>query len=230
MQKNVWIAIPAYTGTIHLGTMRSIISDLLLLAERGDRVTIFDESGNALIGDCRGLICSKFLEGDGTHLVFVDSDVSWQAGALVRLVDHPVDFVAGLYPQRRDPLDFCCQWDASKREIELSEDGLIEVHGVPAGFMRLSRAMLERMVAQYADTQFYCKAAPNETAYDLFGAYRIGRTKFGEDYAFCRRWRDIGGQVWVDPEIRMGHCGYKTFMGQAGEWLKEGDNGASLDT
>lgn len=223
--KHVWIAIPAYTGTVHLATMRSIISDLLLLAERGDRVTIFDESGNAMIGDCRGLIVSKFLDGDGTHLVFVDSDVSWQAGALLRLVDAPVDFVAGLYPQRRDPIDFCCQWDTSKREIELSEHGLIGVMGVPAGFMCLSREMLEKMVAHYADTQFRCDAAPNGTAYDLFGAYRCGRIKYGEDYSFCKRWRDIGGSIWVDPEIRMGHCGYKTFVAQVGEWLKERGDG-----
>ena len=216
--KHVWIAIPAYTGTIHLATMRSIISDLLKLAERGDRVTVFDESGNAMIGDCRGLIVSKFLDGDGTHLVFVDSDVSWAAGSLVSLVDRDVDFVAGLYPQRKDPINYCVQW-LPKPELEL-EDGLIEVAGVPAGFMCLGRSMLEKMVAHYADTQFHCDQAPDNTAYDLFGPYRIGRIKFGEDYAFCRRWRDIGGKVWIDPEIRMGHCGYKTFVGSVGEWLK----------
>lgn len=220
MGKHVFIAIPAYTGTIHLGTMRSVIADMLKLADRGDRVSIFDESGNAMIGDCRGLIVAQFLASEATDLVFVDSDVAWEAGSLVRLVDHPVDFVAGLYPQRRDPLDFCCQWDSSKPEIELSEHGLIEVYGVPAGFMRCSRAMLESMVAHYPDLQFHCETAPDKTAHDLFGPYRIGRVKFGEDYSFCRRWRDIGGKVWVDPEIAMGHCGYKTFMGTVGEWLK----------
>jgi len=220
-QRHVFIALPAYSGTIHLATMRSIITDMLLLTDRGDKVTIFDECGNAMIGDCRGVIVSRFLDSDGTDLVFVDHDVSWQPEALVSLVDHPVEFVAGLYPQRKDPVDFCCQWDTTKPEIELSEHGLIEVFGVPAGFMRLSRSMLEKMVEQYPDTQFFCKAAPNETAHDLFGAYRVGKIKFGEDYSFCRRWRDIGGAIWIDPEIRMGHCGYKTFVGQAGEWLKE---------
>ena len=208
--------------------MRSIISDMLLLAQRGDRVNIFDETGNAMIGDGRGLMVSKFLESDGTHLVFVDWDVVWEAGALVRLVDHPVDFVAGLYPQRKDPINFCCQWDTSKSEIELSEDGLIEVYGVPAGFMRLSRAMLERMIEAFPDTQFHCDQAPGKTAYDLFGAYRVGKIKFGEDYSFCRRWRDIGGKVWVDPEIHMGHVGYKTFMGHVGEWLKGGGDGSHV--
>lgn len=194
---------------------------MLALAERGDRVTIFDESGNAMIGDCRGLIVTKFLEGDGTDLVFVDWDVVWEAGALLKLVDAPVDFVAGLYPQRRDPLNFCVSMFDDGREMWADPDtGLLEVVGVPAGFMRMSRAMLEKMVAQYADTQFHCDQAPNQTAYDLFGPYRIGRLKFGEDYAFCRRWRDIGGKVWVDPEIHMGHVGNKTFTGRAGDWLR----------
>lgn len=201
--------------------MRSVIADMLQLAERGDRVTIFDESGNAMIGDCRGLIVSKFLESDGTDLVFVDSDVVWEAGALVKLIDYPVEFVSAIYPQRRDPVAFCVQLIPERPELWADpETGLLEVAGVPAGFMRCSREMLEKMVEHYADTQFYCEVAPNHTAHDLFGSYRIGRTKFGEDYSFCRRWRDIGGKVWVDPEIRMGHVGYKTFMGQFGDWLK----------
>lgn len=221
-QRHVWIAIPAYTGQIHLSTMRSIIADMLALADRGDKVTIFDESGNAMIGDCRGLIVSQFLAGDGTDLVFVDSDVSWAAGSLLKLVDQPVDFVAGLYPQRRDPINFCVQWLQDRPELQADPaTKLLEVEGVPAGFMRCSRAMLEKMIAHYADTQFHCEQAPDNTAYDLFGAYRIGRIKFGEDYSFCRRWRDIGGKVWIDPEIRMGHCGYKTFVGSAGEWLRD---------
>lgn len=207
-----------------MATMRSLMTDMVKLAERGDRVTIFDESGNAMIGDCRGLIVSQFLDSDATDLVFVDSDVTWEAGALVRLVDYPVDFVAGLYPQRKDPIAYCCQWDTSKKEIDLSEHGLIEVWGVPAGFMRCSRAMLERMVEAFPDLQFHCDQAPNKTVHDLFGPYRVGKIKFGEDYSFCRRWRDIGGQVWVDPHIRMAHVGYKSFIGNVGEWLKEGQH------
>jgi hypothetical protein len=220
--RDVWIAIPAYTGQIHLGTMRSVISDLLVLAERGDKVTIFDESGNAMIADCRGLIVAKFLESEGTDLVFVDSDVAWEAGALVKLVDHPVDFVAGVYPQRRDPIAFCVQYLNDRPNLIADPDtGLLEVMGVPAGFMRMRRGMLERMVEHYSDTAFFCEAAPNQTAHALFDPVRIGRMKFGEDYSFCKRWRDIGGQVWVDPEMTLVHVGYKSFVGSLGTWLKE---------
>jgi len=218
----VWIAIPAYTGQIHLGTMRAIITDMLMLAERGDKVTIFDECGNAMIADGRGLIVSKFLDGDGTHLVFVDSDVSWEAGALVKLVDYPVDFVAGIYPQRKDPINYCVQWLSDRAQLIADpEHGLLEVAGVPAGFMCLSRTMLESMVEAYPDTEFYCEPAPDHKAHALFDPYRIGKIKFGEDYSFCRRWRDIGGKVWINPDLKLGHCGYKTFVGSLGDWLRE---------
>lgn len=220
-QRHVFIAIPAYTGQVHLGTMRSIIADMVAFADRGDRVSIFDECGNAMIADCRGLIVAKFLESDGTDLIFVDSDVAWEAGALLKLVDQPVDMVAAIYPQRRDPIAYCVQYIQERPQLIADpKTGLLEVAGVPAGCMKLSRAMLEKMVGHYADTQFHCTDAPNNTAWGLFDPYRIGRIKFGEDYSFCKRWRDIGGQVWVDPEIHMAHTGYKSFLGSLGEWLR----------
>ena len=220
-----WIAIPAYTGTIHLATMRSLENDLFELARRGDYGVVHDECGNALIADARALIVSQFLASDADQLVFVDSDVTWEAGALLKLLDYPVDFVAGIYPQRRDPINYCVAWDQSKEHLIADENtGLLEVHGVPAGFMKVSRAMLEKMVEQYKHLDFFCEPAPDNTACALFSDYWFEengkRYKLGEDYAFCKRWRDIGGKVWIDPEIKMGHIGYKTFQGHLGNYLR----------
>jgi hypothetical protein len=216
--KKVMVAIPAYSGTIHFGTFRSLMADLFTLASRGDTAEVHDECGNALIADARALIVAQFLASDAEQLIFVDSDVSWEAGALVKLIDAPVDFVAGIYPQRKDPINYCVKW-LDKPELQ-AVDGLLEVAGVPAGFMRLSRSMLEKMVEQYPDSEYYSENAPDKRAWALFADYRIGKHKMGEDYSFCRRWTDMGGKVWIDPEIRMGHCGYKTFTGHLGEWLK----------
>lgn len=219
--KKVMIAIPAYTGTIHLGTMRSLMTDLTTLSVRGDQWCIYDECGNALIADARALMVSQFLESECDTLVFIDSDVAWEKDALIKLIDHPVDMVAGIYPQRKDPIDYCVRWDTSKKDLIADPiTGLLEVLGVPAGFMKLSRAQLEKMTDHYSDTEFYVENAPNKKVWALFADYRIGKFKMGEDYAFCRRWTDIGGKVWVDPEIKMGHVGNKTFVGHLGEWLR----------
>lgn len=223
--RKVWVSLPAYTGTIHLGTMRALMHDLMALTARGDQWVLDDEAGNAMIGDCRGLQAARFLESECTDMVFVDHDVVWPAGTMLRLLDAPVDFCAVVYPQRKDPINFVVQWAPEHRELRSdAETGLLEVAGVPAGFMRMSRAMLASMVERYADTAFECEVAPNRTAYDLFGAYREPsnpRIKYGEDFSFCRRWRDMGGKIWVFPEIAMGHIGNKHFAGSLGDWLRE---------
>jgi hypothetical protein len=41
-----------------------------------------------------------------------------------------------------------------------------------------------------------------------------------EDYAFCRRWRDIGGKIWVDLDCKVGHLGQHMFRGDLAESLR----------
>lgn len=215
MTRHVIIAIPAYSGTIHLGTMRSIVTDMTALMKRGDAVSILDECGNTDIADARASIVTRFLSGTGTDLVFVDHDVIWEAGALVRLVDYPVDFVAGSYPKRSEPIEYSVLY-LDKPELQ-AVDGLLEVAGVAGGFMRCSRAMLERMTRDYAALTY---TRQEQKICGLFDAYRLDTRKFSEDYSFCQRWRDIGGKVWLDPYIHMGHVGAKVFTGCIGEWLR----------
>ena len=218
--RKVMIGIPAYTGQIHLGTMRSMITDFLALKERGDDAMIFDEAGNAMIAHCRDMIVAHFLASDCSDLLFVDSDVMWEAGSLLRLLDAPVEFVSGIYPMRKDPEEYCVQWLPREELWADPGTGLLEVAGVPAGFMRLSRSMLERMVTEHPDSEFTDENAPHGKGWALFDNIHEGRAYWGEDFSFCKRWRDIGGQIWVDPEIKMGHIGNKTFSGSLGGWLK----------
>ena len=34
-----------------------------------------------------------------------------------------------------------------------------------------------------------------------------------EDFSFCRRWTDLGGEIWADLESRLDHVGPATFHG-----------------
>jgi hypothetical protein len=216
---HVMIAIPAYTGVVHMSTMRSLMSDTIELVKRGDTFTLVDDIGNALIADSRGVIATRFWESDADCLVFVDSDVSWQAGALLKLVDAPVDLCAGVYPARRDPITYPLHY-LDKPELWADpETGLLEVKSVATGFMKLSRACIGKMIEAYPDKHYYT-AERDKQFYPLFDHIFEDGYKWGEDYSFCIRWRKIGGQVWIDPEIFMGHVGYKIFQGHLGNWLR----------
>lgn len=220
MARHIVIAIPAYAATVSLATMRSIVHDLMQLMRRGDVVSVEDECGNTDITDARAAIVGKFLAGPGTELVMVDHDVCWEANGLLKLVDYPVDFVSGLYPQRSDPIKFNLRYLEDRPEIWGDpKTGLIEVGGVSAGFMRCSRKMLEKMAEAYPGLSY---DRSDKKFWGFFDPYRLddGKRKLSEDYSFCQRWRDIGGKVWVDPSIKMGHIGLKTFAGNFGEFLR----------
>ena len=223
---HILIGMPCHSGMVHITTMNSLMHDMGMLAANGCKASFLPRVGAADIRDIRAAMVAEFLSvPEYTHLFFVDSDVSWAPGSMVRLVKHDVDFVAGLYPSRSDPLNFVFRTPNEPGDdvtYTLTDKGLMDVMGVPAGFMCMKRAMLEKMVEAYAHTVFEVslREVPVKRAWDLFETYRLKDEpwcKLSEDYAFCQRWIDIGGKVLADPSIVMGHTGLKTFAGKLGE-------------
>lgn len=229
-KRHVVVAIPAYTGVVNTATMRCLIHDMTVLMSRGDGVSLIDDVGSAYIDDTRAALVDKFLASGADPLVMIDWDVTWDAGALVRLVDHPVDLVGGVYPRRNsDPTEYLVRYLPDQKELWAHpETGLLEVAGIPGGFMKCSRNMLEKMVAHYSDLQFAKESWVSGKLTGLFESYRYKHPsnpqldrKLGDDYAFCQRWRDMGGRVWCDPEITMAHIGRHGLVGHFGKYLKQ---------
>lgn len=190
------------------------MADVLQLVRRGDAVSIDDESHGAEIDTARALIVSKFIAGPGTHLVMVDSDLCWQAGAITRLVDHGREFVAGVYPYRRDPISFPLHMlDGQPSTLE---NGLLEVKAVPGGFVCVTRSMVERMIAEHPELEFTSSKAKHP-CWALFDHVWEGKTRLSEDLSFCHRWRAMGGRIWIDPDMTIGHIGPKLFVGKLGQ-------------
>jgi hypothetical protein len=102
-RRKVVVAIPAYSGEVHTATMLALFADAQTLRAQGVEVEIITRDGIAIIALARALLVAEFLAGDGTDFVFADADIGWEPGALVKLLSHPVDFVAGVVPTRRDP-------------------------------------------------------------------------------------------------------------------------------
>lgn len=217
----VLVCIPAITGTVHMGTMRALFAELLGVIREGWEFDLFEVVGCSLMEDARNLCASKFLDTGYTDLVFVDADVAWTAGAMVRLIKQPVDVVAAVYRHRADPVSWPVKWLADREFLQADPaTGLLEVEAAPTGFMRITRAALLKMTE--ATPWYHDHVAPGRKSWMLFDRIRDDNgQKWGEDFAFCRRWRALGGQVWIDPEIEMGHIGNKTFTGHIGEWLKD---------
>lgn len=226
-KRKIWIALPVYGGTLEVSTYKALTYDLLPIVMSGVEVKLY-EIGHADIYLLRAQICEDFLhDTDADDLVMIDSDVGWEPGGLQRLIGHDVDFVAGAYPKRQDPITFMFRspLDDGEPLMGSPETGLVEVHGMPGGFMRMKRSVLEKMRDAYkADFECLDNWTETKTVVRYFDPYywtdKEGRRRcLAEDYAFCQRWRDIGGKVHLDASISMSHTGKKAYIGKLGEFI-----------
>lgn len=227
--QKVLVCIPAYEGTIHLPTFKALLQDIMLLVANGVAVQVIDDIGGAEIDTIRNKFVSRFAaDPDATDLVMVDSDVCWEPGGLIQLLCHDVDFVAGAYPKRQDEVSFpLCPVDGRTDEAIDLVDGLMECNWVAGGFMRIKKAVALKMIKEYADMEtnvgwgeYEVKDYPVYALFDHLYEHKDGKMwRASEDVSFCTRWRNIGGKVWVDPFLKMGHIGAKMFTGCFGYGL-----------
>ena len=228
MTRHLYVAVPTHSGLIEPATVAAINRSLPLVRDKGWRFNFLRWAGDGLIANARNAIVARFLASAATDLLFIDADVAWEGDELIRLAEHPVDCVAGIYRYKKEPESYPLVLLDDGTDPRNAATGLLRVALVPAGFLKLSRASLERMTTYYADRRYQRTAT--EEAFCLFDCGLKEGHYWGEDYFFCRRWRDIGGDIWTDPSLTLHHWGFidtekpelgrRAYSGCLGDWLK----------
>lgn len=181
-------------------------------------------SGCPVLPVARNTLVAMFMNTDGTDLFFIDSDVGFNPLGAMKILEREEKVVAGIYPLKRFPLGYPVQIKTVDG-IPWGRDGLIEAEFLPAGFMRVKRIVFERMQEVYPELKYTSNVIEISDsgiteAYDFFNMGIInGQRWTTEDYTFCQRWRDIGGQLWVYPDIDFKHIGRKGYEGNYHKYL-----------
>lgn len=214
--RKIYIGTPV-SSVPQMNYVVSLSATLLreLVPEQGwDIPRLYFRVGDSDLCRARNAIIGNFLKSDCTDLVMIDSDISWRPGDITRLVSHPKDFVAGAYRGRADDRDiYFVLWPEHKEMWTDPESGspLLKVDGVPLGFCRVTRSLIEKMVDAQGGKMFSDPLIPDEEFPWLVDFSFFEGVRYEEGYSFCRKWRDLGGDVWVDPMINLGHMGPKIF-------------------
>jgi len=92
--------------------------------------------------------------------------------------------------------------------------------------MCIKREVFTRMMEKYPELKYAPDGPPGHPEAHLHWLFfdcmvdpDSGRY-LSEDYAFCRRWIDIGGKVWVDLQCKLQHLGQHNFRGDLAESLR----------
>lgn len=211
----ILVAIPAYDRKLTCETARSLLNEQGAAHLAGVELQILFVPGSSLITQARNQAVKEFIDSDADRMVFLDSDVAWEVGGLLRIASHKVDFCGGAYRYKDTTEGYPVGWIKDRDELWADKDtGLIEVAMLPGGFLSLSRDVFLKL----------SKAHPNRV-YEFHGhpfhAFFHCPPGDGEDGAFCRDWREAGGEIWLDPELTLTHVdGAQKYTGRIGDWLR----------
>lgn len=199
--------------------IESLFQSVKVLEKEGIESNYLALPGDAYCDRSKNTICAKFLETDCTDLLIIDSDLAWDSAAILRLAMAPYEVVGAVYPMKTEDERYPCslQLDSEGRPQVDPGTGLLRAEWLPGGFLRIKRSCLEKMNEAYKDMAYREPNAdpqnPDREYVPYFECVIENKIRCTEDYIFCRRWKAIGGELWVEPKIMFGHYGLKAWYG-----------------
>jgi hypothetical protein len=103
------------------------------------------------------------------------------------------------------------------------DNGMAQVKDIGTGFMLIRKSAIHKMIAKFPDTKYRNNVAgysqgqnkADDYFYCLFDCAidPVSRVYLSEDYLFCKRWIDIGGELWLDLNTNLNHTGLIDYKG-----------------
>jgi hypothetical protein len=171
-------------------------------------------AGNSILPFVRNHLVGRALSQGCDYIFFIDDDIAWDAKDFFKLIEWGVDIVAAAPAKRHK------RWDEEPNcAVRFSNGGkyiqhktphgrLWEVLGLATAFMCIKASVfyeIEHMTEQYFTDGDVGEFPVRDWFWlqikDVDGK-RMGQ---GEDYNFCDKWLDVGGKLFLDPDVRLKH-------------------------
>ena len=235
----LFIGTPCYGRLVSDLYVASLLKLQTACLERQVRLQVKLIGGDALIPRARQTIVTSFLsDPTATHLLYIDADIGFEPDQVFRLLAFDADVTAAMYPLKRldwakvaavaeikrvplasGGLSYLVQF-ANEQRINV-RDHFVQVEYAGTGFLTIRRRVLLAMMERYPELRYAQEHKPDDNQagspyrYALFNPIidQQTGTYLPEDYSFCRRWTDMGGEIWADLQSRLTHVGAFSFTG-----------------
>ena len=117
-KRSLLVAVPMYGGQCY-GSFAKSSNDLTALAAHyGINVRFYYLFNESLITRARNYCCDEFIRSDCTHMLFIDSDISFDANDIIGMLalmgeDSEYDVLAAPYPKK------CISWEKVKAAVDM---------------------------------------------------------------------------------------------------------------
>ena len=220
--RKIMLGLPTYDFKVSAKLAISLASFCVQAQQHGVDIQICNISGCSVVSRVRNLIAYDFLQSDCTDLMFIDSDINFEAEDIFRLMawgsDPKKGIVAGIPVARKKGQVYISTLDQDEdNNIFMDKMGLIRAKRVATAFMLIRREVFTQLKDAHPEWVYHDEKKVGDEMIAFFDFALVDGQYIGEDYLFCDRARELGFEVWIDPTIKLGHMGMNEFSGSFGE-------------
>jgi len=209
-------------GGAHGLAVRSLLSLQAHITQKGHTVTFDIVAGGSILPKVRNGIVKRFIDSGADVLVFIDSDMVYDAETIEKLVDAPFDVSIANYRKRNNEVTYMAEPIRRDGEVighQVDGETWLRTERGGTGIMAIKRGVITTMVNCYPKLAYMDNG---ESIPCLFDFRMVGGQYMGEDYTFCQRWTGIGGKIYILANVFIGHIGDIVYGGNYHEYLIRG--------
>ena len=233
----IFLSTPCYGGLCLEKYATSVIKLQIECLQNNIQLFVDTTENESLVHRARNVSVARFLKNsDADFFMFIDADIEFSSDSILNLIKKNMDVGVAVYPKKY------VNWDAVKTGLEnkeekqceflasnlvfntkgnksvVDQDGFIEILDGPTGFMMIKREVIQKMYDHYKDTLFCVNDHQNRDFDDYVAIFDCmidpeSKRYLSEDYAFCRRWQQMGGKIHAHIYSTLGHVGNLPFSG-----------------
>lgn len=239
--KKVMIATPMYGGLGNTLYFSSVLRLQDMMIRHGMHLHHCFMMNESLIDRARnGLAYDYLTKSDAEYLLFVDADIEFRPEDIFAMLSFEKELICGPYPKKHinwpviieavksgveDPAilnKLVGEYVFTPLEDNTKMEKIIKVSEAGTGMMLIHRSVFEKMKKAFPENYYISddsrvlKGGEKREMHAYFRTAIVDNRYLSEDYYFCHKWREIGGDVWLFPWSQCTHYGTYGFQGSVG--------------
>lgn len=243
--KGFMLATPMYGGMNHA----MYFTNVLKLQEKCLKLGINFEHcfmvNESLIDRARNGLVHEFLtQSKQDYLLFIDGDIQFNSDDILTMLSLDKDVIAIPCPKKginwatiiqavklgcENPSDLAKlggDYNFSTLNEEQIPNPAVKVNEVGTGIMMIHRRVFDKMREAFpqntykSDNPRHFVLGKGSNLHAYFKSDIINGRHLSEDFYFCQKWRELGGDIWLLPLAQTVHHGSYGFQGSLGHLME----------
>jgi hypothetical protein len=216
---------------------------------------MFQVMKSSLVTQGRQLCVSGFMESNCTHMLFIDSDISFNFKMIERMINYDKEICLVPYPIKGTDHDkvrarilagdtlsphlLGNQYTMSVPDpanVKVT-DGFIEVERGPAGCMLIKKEVIHKLIKEYPEftinqhTLIDGKLVKRNHMYNFFDTYwnKDDKTYTGEDFYFCKLCKHADIKMYALVDEYISHHGEYSYTGRLLDEFKQTETSTEIE-